>query len=237
VAPVSDLLPPNATLVERNLAATGAAIAEIPIPIRAISDAETCPAHVLPFLAWERSVDSWDAAWPEAAKRAVIDRSFLVHQRKGTVGAIRRAIEPLGYRVRAVPWYEMEPQGRRGTFSLDLVATERGVSVEMHAELKRLIDDAKPLSRHLAALAIQVEARGAVRVGGVPVLGDVITVYPRLSQPITVGGALRHGGAQYIADTVIVRPKFSQPITVDGGLHLGGACHLVDTVTVSPGSL
>jgi phage tail P2-like protein len=237
---VSDLLPPlmppNATPVERHLAATGAAIADIPIPLRDIGHAATCPANVLPVLAWERSVDRWDADWPDATKRAVINASFLVHQRKGTVGAIRRAIEPLGYRVQIVPWYEMQPHGRRGTFSLEIVATARGISAEMYEELKRLIDDAKPLSRHVAELTIHLEARGAAHMGGLPMLGDVITVHPRLSHPATVSGCVRHVGAYHVTDTLTVYPR-SLPVTVDGGLRHASAWHLIDTVTVFQGSL
>lgn len=65
---MSSLLPPNATPVERSLATGGAAIADIPMPIRDIGDPATCPAEVLPFLASERSVDRWEPDWPEARR-------------------------------------------------------------------------------------------------------------------------------------------------------------------------
>lgn len=198
------LLPPNATQVERNLATMGAVIEAIPVPIRDISDAGSCPANVLPFLAWERSVDRWDPKWPEATKRAVIAASFFVHQRKGTVGAIRRAIEPLGYLIRVIPWYDMEPEGPRGTFHLDIGVLDTGITEEMYAELERLIDDAKPLSRHMTGLAISVETRGAVRIIGAPLLGDVVTVYPYAPEPVEVTGTARFAGASHLVDTITV---------------------------------
>jgi len=234
---VSSLLPPNATPLERNLAAAGAAIAEIPIPIRDIGDSATCPTAVLPFLAWERSVDRWDPDWPEATKRAVIDAAFLVHQRKGTVGAIRRAIEPLGYRVRLVPWYEMDPVGRRGTFAIQVEVGERGVAEDLHEEIARLIDDAKPLARHLTALTMQLETRGHLRIGGAPILGDIITVHPNLSHAVEVRGGLRHGGAFHVIDTLTVHPGPTSPVEVSGRLAQGAAFHVTDTVTVTQLSL
>ncbi|WP_338127386.1 phage tail protein I [Cupriavidus pauculus] len=205
-AHVTRILPPNATPVERNIATAGAAIERIPVPIRDLGDGARCPASVLPFLAWERSVDRWDSNWSEGTKRAVIDASFFVHQRKGTVGAIRRAIEPLGYLIRVVPWYDMVPEGPRGTFHLDVGVMDTGITEEMYAELERLIDDAKPLSRHLTGLAISVETRGVVRYTGAPLLGDVITVYPYSPQPVEVSGAAFYAGAAHLVDTITVNP-------------------------------
>lgn len=205
-APVTRLLPPNATPVERNIATAGAIIEQIPVPIRDLGNAATCPANVLPFLAWERSVDRWDPSWSEGTKRAVIDASFFVHQRKGTVGAIRRAIEPLGYLIRVVPWYSMQPEGPRGTFHLDVGVLDTGITEAMYAELERLIDDAKPLSRHLTGLSISVETRGAVRYTGAPLLGDVITVYPYTPEPVEVAGTALYAGAAHLIDTITVNP-------------------------------
>lgn len=203
-APVTRLLPPNATQVERNIATAGAAIERIPLPIRDLGDAAKCPANVLPFLAWERSVDRWDPNWPEGTKRAVISASFFVHQRKGTVGAIRRAIEPLGYLIRVVPWYDMQPEGPRGTFHLDVGVMDTGITEEMYAELERLIDDAKPLSRHLTGLAISMESRGTVYHSAAVLLGDELTVYPYTPEQIVVSGLEGPRGAAHIVDTLTV---------------------------------
>jgi len=204
VAPVTRILPPNATPVERNIAATGAAIERIPVPIRDLGDGARCPASVLPFLAWERSVDRWDSNWSEATKRAVIDASFFVHQRKGTVGAIRRAIEPMGYLIRVVPWYDMVPEGPRGTFQLDVGVMDTGITEDMYAELERLIDDAKPLSRHMTGLAISMETRGAVHTGGAVLLGDEITVYAYTPKEISVSGKSRYAGFVHLVDSITV---------------------------------
>lgn len=51
------------------------------------------PAHLLNFLAHERSVDIWDENWPEMKKRAVIASAPNDHRKKGTLAGIRRYLE------------------------------------------------------------------------------------------------------------------------------------------------
>lgn len=92
-----DLLPPNATLPERALSlATGRDVA---VPIKELWSPMTCPAAVLPWLAWALSVDEWDTTWPVEMQRQVIAESISHHRKKGTVGALKRALQRLGYEV------------------------------------------------------------------------------------------------------------------------------------------
>lgn len=94
---MTDLLPRNATKPERALSlATGRTV---PVPNRTLWSPETCPADILPWLAWSLSVDEWDAGWTESQKRNAIAESIAQHRRKGTVGALRRALQTLGYEV------------------------------------------------------------------------------------------------------------------------------------------
>ena len=93
----SHLLPPNATGAERALAEAVARVSSVPVPVGDLWNPQTCPAPVLPWLAWALSVDIWDAAWSEANKRAAIAESIAIHRRKGTVWAsaeaLRRSID------------------------------------------------------------------------------------------------------------------------------------------------
>jgi len=88
------LLPPSTRRTERNAATTCAQAQALPIPLRTLWSPWNCPAHLLPYLAASWSVDRWDNQWPEATKRQVIANSYFVHSRKGTIGAIRRVVEP-----------------------------------------------------------------------------------------------------------------------------------------------
>jgi len=92
---MSDLLPPNATPQERALSlATGRAV---DVPIKQLWSPATCPAGILPWLAWALSVDEWNSSWPVETQRQVIAASIDEHRKKGTVGALRRALQRLGY--------------------------------------------------------------------------------------------------------------------------------------------
>lgn len=204
-ASVNNLLPPNATPLERRLAQLGAdALDGVAIRLRDLWNPQTCPEALLPFLAGAFSVDRWDPAWSLATKRAVTAASYDVHRRKGTIAAIRRAVEPLGYLIRVIEWHQMQPEGPRGTFKLDVGVLDTGIDEEMYQELERLIDDAKRLSQHMTGLAISVESRGAVSIAGTALLGDVVTVYPYSPEPITVGGSAFHAGAVHLIDTITV---------------------------------
>jgi len=48
-------------------------------------------------LAWAHSLDEWDESWPEETKRAAVQSSISVHRKKGTLGAVRRALAAAGY--------------------------------------------------------------------------------------------------------------------------------------------
>ncbi len=62
------------------------------------------------------SVDRWDEAWPESTKRSVIMSSFFVHQHKGTISALRRVVEPLGFLIEVREWWQLGEEP--GTFRL-----------------------------------------------------------------------------------------------------------------------
>jgi phage tail P2-like protein len=204
---VDNLLPPNATPLERRLAEVGAAIASVPVPVRDVWNPDTCPVEFLPFLAAAFSVDRWDANWTEKTKRAVIKASYFVHKQKGTIGALRRVVEPLGFLIRVLEWWETNPPGPRGTFRLDIGVLDTGITEEMYLELERLIDDAKPLTRHLLGLAISVEVRGTRYVGAASYLGDELTVYPYTPTVIVSAGQWSTTGAAHLIDTLTVHPK------------------------------
>ncbi len=164
----------------------------------------TCPAELLPFLAWAFSVDRWDPAWPLTTKRSVTAASFAIHRKKGTISALRRVVEPLGFHIRVTEWWQMVPEGPRATFRLNVGVPDTGLTEEMYAELERLIDDAKPVSRHMSGLAISMETRGTVYQSAAALLGDELTVYPYIAEEIIVCGLTRAFGAAHTVDTLTV---------------------------------
>lgn len=172
----SRLLPVGSSPLEVAAARACAEIERTPVNIRALWNPDTCPENLLPWLAWAFSVDRWDENWPEGTKHAVIRDAYFIHCHKGTIGAIRRVVEPLGYVINVTEWWESgDPPG---TFRLDIGVLESGITEEMYFEMERLIADAKPASRHLTGLNIVQDIPGYLYTGGVSCDGDIITVYP-----------------------------------------------------------
>ena len=199
-------MPGNACDLERQAALALAQIQRVPIPLRQLWNPNTCPTPLLPYLAWSLSVDRWDGNWSDSTKRAAIRASFFIHSRKGTIGALRRVVEPLGYLIEIIEWWQTVPEGVPGTFALKVGVLETGITEEMYQELTFLIDDAKPRSRHLTGLAISLEITGNFHMYASVTDGDEIDVYPPVLLDIQVSGRFGAVGREHTIDTLDIYP-------------------------------
>lgn len=195
---MNSLLPLNGTELERAVEVASVELTEV--PLRTLYNPDTCPAHLLYQLAWAWSVDRWDENWPEAVKRSVIRSSFFIHSRKGTIGALRRVVEPFGYLIEVTEWWQTVPQGVPGTFALKVGVADEGISEETYQELTWLIDDARPVSRHMTGLAISLETTGTLYLIASVYDGDELDVYPLQSVDIEVTGEIGRGGYEHTID-------------------------------------
>ena len=196
------LLPVGSSPLEVAAAQAAAEIARVPVPLRSLWNPQNCPVDLLPYLAWALSVDRWDPDWPEATKRRVIAASFFVHQHKGTISALRRVVEPLGFLIEVKEWWELNEEP--GTFRLVVGVLDSGITDHMYRELERLIDDAKPASRHLAGLAISLSTTGNLPVFAGCYHGDALTIYPYTPEEIIVGGDYFPAQAIHVIDNLRV---------------------------------
>lgn len=201
------LLPPNSTAFERNVARANAALERCNTQVIGdVTRVDDAPDEFLPYLAWEVSVDRWSDAWTDETKRKIIRESFYVHKRKGTIASLRRVVEPFGYLLQVIEWFQETPMAQRGTFKLDIGVNNEGITDAVYAELERLIDETKPLTRHMTGMNITLLSRGAVHVGAGTVLGDTTTVYPPSPEDIEIhSGPFAHG-ATHLIDTMTVSP-------------------------------
>ncbi|WP_448622291.1 phage tail protein I [Dickeya fangzhongdai] len=198
----SPLLPPGSSPLEHAVALTGAGLEQVPIPLRQIWNPDTCPVELLPYLAWTLSVDRWDESWSEAVKRKVIKDAFFIHRHKGTIGALRRVVEPLGYLIRIKEWWQTGDAP--GTFRLDIGVQESGITEESFQELERLIADAKPVSRQMLGLNINLDSSGPLSMGTSSYSGDELTIYPYFPETISVSGDEINGAAIHLIDDIRV---------------------------------
>lgn len=170
------LLPHNATQEERALEAVFREALTLPAPLREIWNPETCPLALLPWLAGAFSVDEWNPEWPEASKRAVIAESFQVHRQKGTVGAVRRSLEAMGFSPKMVEWFQIEPQGTPHTFSLILEVLESANDLARISQALRVVETTKPARSHLTSVQISAATVAQPVAAAAVMVGQVITV-------------------------------------------------------------
>ncbi|MGV7205932.1 phage tail protein I [Xanthomonas citri] len=159
----SSPLPPNATPMERALAAVADRLEAIPLPYTDLWNPDTCPAGHLPWLAWTLSVDDWRADWSDAVKRSRLRSAMAIQRRKGTANSVRMVVESFGGAVAIREWWQTDPRGAPHTFELTLTltgtdgqtATSRFVN-EVIAEVERT----KPVRSHFTfTQGFQAEAR------------------------------------------------------------------------------
>ena len=176
------LLPVTAGRAELSLEQIGARVEAFEDHIRPLWNPDTCPSYLLPWLAWTLSVDEWSPSWTDATKRNVIRASVQVHRRKGTVGAIKRAMIAAGLGDAVL----IERFGRQfydGTISHDgavdhsepdhwaeyRVILTRPLSIAQAGQARRIIEASAPLRCHLKALdftAVSNTENGAIRHDG-----------------------------------------------------------------------
>ncbi|MGN8258186.1 phage tail protein I [Pseudomonas sp. SMSB3] len=197
---MQSLLPLNRTALERAIEA--AADEDLKASLRLLYNPDDCPAHLLYHLAWAWSVDRWEDSWSEEIKRSVIRSAFFVHAHKGTIGALRRVVEPFGYLIETVEWWRMAPQGLPGTFALTVGVSTTGISEDTYRELSALLDDARPVSRHMVGLQISLQAAGRFYLGVSLSEGDTLEVYPPALLDIRVIGVIGRGGRETTIDTL-----------------------------------
>lgn len=215
---ISRLLPPNRTPLESALA-DAMSLTTDPGVIRTLADSARCPAALLPWLAWAKSVDGWDEAVTEPARRALIRQSFAIHKRKGTVGAVRRALGALGVSVDFREWHDI-PGAAPHTFGLvawvnDNPADENAVlSPQLYQRLRRLVDQTRN-ERSQFFFQVGAQFDQAMRVAGAAQAAAVgrwqVGARPVQPAPANQPLSLANGGQAAAVTRHSVTPAAVQP--------------------------
>lgn len=192
------LLPANASPQELALEQTTARIADVPVPVRDVWDADTCPSNLLPWLAWAFSVDEWDSEWSDAQKRAAIKAAVSVQRYKGTIGAVREALEAIGFGVQVQEWFNQLPAGDPYTYRLLLTAEQVGIDQAALAKILQVVETSKNLRSHMDLLVPSVTTTATLYSGGVNGIGSEITIKyePPPSYPLWFDGSWMFDGSQ-----------------------------------------
>ncbi|HBY7543633.1 TPA: phage tail protein I [Klebsiella pneumoniae] len=198
----NSLMASGSSVLEQRAAAACSSISDLSVPLRDLWNPWKCPVKFLPYLAWAFSVDRWEETWSETEKRQAVSDAFWIHQRKGTVAAVRRVIETLGYSMTLQEWWKVADPA--GTFRLEIDLNDIGITEPMIKELERIIGDAKPVSRHISQLTLSLNVTALASIGSAFIDSEVITVYPPEYVP---DGGIYYDGQQHYSGNVYFSGK------------------------------
>ena len=88
-------------------------------------------------------------------------------------------MDDFGYEAKITEWWQAEPQLPAGSFTLELSTAGQELSEDVYLELNRLVNDAKPVSRHMTNLSITLTPRADLYLGVAVQAGDEIIIYPK----------------------------------------------------------
>lgn len=148
---MSSLLPPNATRAERAIEHATARISDVPIAIADILNADKVDIGLLPWLAWQMSLDVWRSDWPEHIKRARVRKAIEIQKRKGTANSVRQVVAAFGGNVQIREWWQATPPGPPHTFEMVLnLAGEGGTtaSAQFVDDVIAEVERSKPVRSH-----------------------------------------------------------------------------------------
>ncbi|MCW5003537.1 phage tail protein I [Enterobacter roggenkampii] len=216
------VLPPNAFAEERALEQAGTEpVRDVPLLIKHVKRVDDCPAHLLPWLAWEYRVDTWNTDWTDEEKRAAIRRAPFIHRHRGTPGAVLRALENAPFETRLVEWFEQVPRGEPYTFLMQALQAGKPVTEQHMQDMKAAVLRTKNL-RSWFRMQILGEREGELILAGwmrateQTVFGSAVRCYAvqvngrqtQCFEPVTgFAGAtyrlLTHGGTGPLRWTVV----------------------------------
>lgn len=163
-----DLLPPNATPLERSVSTAIARPGVIAFDLGALWNPATCPADLLPWLAWGLSIDRWDPTWTDDEKRAATASAIEDQRHKGTRWAVEQVLQRFDDLLQLVEWFEVLPHLDRHTFEVRLplvdadgVAGGRRVSADFARAIIAEVSRAKPVRAHFM-LVQSLELAGGI---------------------------------------------------------------------------
>ncbi|MGW8201903.1 phage tail protein I [Sphingomonas bisphenolicum] len=148
----------------------------VPVAVDQIWNPATCPAHLLPWLAWGLSLDLWNADWTEAQKRDAVADAISFQQRKGTPASLRVVLDRFDPLIGLVEWFEDRGTLDPYTFRLELpLVAESDVIYDeaLVGQILRDIAQVKPVRAAMQAV-FRLRAAAAAWLLSAARLGDML---------------------------------------------------------------
>lgn len=130
-------------------------------------DIDNLSSVALDHLAKQYDISVWRDGWNVSLKRSVLKTAIADKRKKGTIGAVKKALQSLGSAASIVEWWQTTPKGEPHTFTIYATQPEFDgvIPAEMQEDIIGMIDDAKPLRSHYNFVVSQ-DYRGGIGVYG-----------------------------------------------------------------------
>lgn len=140
------------------------------------------PEDVIDSLAWQLHVDGYEYAAGPDVKREMVRNSLLLHRRRGTPWAVRRALEiALRMPVTVREWFETD--GEPYSFTLELDVTGSGLSDDMLANVSRIVANEKNVRSWLEVLETSTRIELPLSYGAADITRTHACVYGYMDAP------------------------------------------------------
>ncbi|EAO4397108.1 phage tail protein I [Salmonella enterica] len=208
---IQSILPPTASPAERAVDVTGGELlAQTPVHlVRDVKNADACPVALLPWLAWERSVDTWNDDWTEAEKRAAIKRAPYIHRHRGTKAALTASLTDSPFRSQIIEWFEQEPPGKPYTFRMNVEQKDLPVLMSDHQDLKHAVLRAKNL-RSWFSIHVYGRETGLAYAAGYLAATEILRARVMPSQIVLTPSTLSLAPGDTVTVQVTVLPSIAE---------------------------
>lgn len=164
------LLPSSAARLAKAMdRALARRLAEIPNPIRDVHDADRIDIDLLPWLAWERGLRTWNTDWPEAVRRALVRNAIQTARHMGSVQSLHDVVAAFGGALSIREGWELDPPQ---PYRFSIVLTLNGQTGET-ASARYVEEVIAEVRRVKPARAVFDFTQGLSFAGSIQVVGAV----------------------------------------------------------------
>ena len=134
--------------------------------------------------------------------------------------------------INVIEWWQSNKTP--GTFAIEIGISDKGITDESYQELSRIIDDVKPVSRHLSGLSLQLVTSGSTTIGVSSYDGNTLNIYPYITQAIHTTIKRHLGATIHCINTLNVYPYITDTISTSSKRQSSVAIHFIDTMRIKP---
>lgn len=159
---------------------------------------------LLDILAYDMHVDWYDYSFSLEEKRQTIKDSVKIHRRLGTKYAVKKALGSVYPGTEIKEWFEYG--GNPYMFKV-IIDITNGMSITKQQIVLEKVKFYKNLRSHLEAISYQIEKKANVYLGACCLMGQRLTIYPRMTEKIISYGNAFSGGYMQSAHVMKIYPR------------------------------